>query len=371
MGMWGAKPHHDPCVVPCYTDTSSMKNSFSVPMPVLFGAGLLLCGIFTLLAYNTYFLDGRNPADSIPTTTGQEAEELSVFERHYVGAGHKIVRIPHTFCPFAYLETEYAETEYADYSRTGENLPARCPEQAYIELDLVKHPLPVKIIRSAVANRYGEIFYTTETNTVHPVNGCVISDIFSYNKETKETVKLNTPESLWTCGAATSYLSSASDGGRYLRTVAVGTHGGWGGVFDSLQGTVDEELTPKLDSGHAFITLSLPRVDANTDAYSLYTGECQDDALDEGIGRYCLTAPMLMLRDNTSGTTVRLTALEDRLRRQNIDAKYDLIFDYTQRTGVLRVIGVKKVYEEEIPNSDDNVELVIPNFDKDVRRLLP
>lgn len=342
-------------------------------MPVLFGAGLLLCGIFTLLAYNTYFLDGRNPADSIPTTTDQETEELSFFEKHYVGAEHKIVRIPHVFCPSTFTELDLRE-RYT--SEVGERLPVHCPNQTFIELDLEKHPLPVTAIQAAVTygNGEGKIFYTTPSDAPRIEDTCPKSDLFSYDPTTKTTKKLSNTEGLWLCGAIMSELLSVSEGGRYLKVRVEGyAPAGPPLIYDTVREIVDSELVSPLDNyGFDPITLSLGRYKANTDGYSLYTGDCLENKIDSqgmGFGRYCLTMPMLMLRDNISGKTVRLLDIENRLRRQGVDANHDLEAEYTQKTGVLRVRAIRYIYSDE--TEEDNIELVIPNFDKEVLQLLP
>lgn len=342
-------------------------------MPVLFGAGLLLCGIFTLLAYNTYFVDGRRPADTIQVTTDQETEELSFFEEHYVGAGHKIVRIPHVFCPSTFSELDLRE-RYT--SEVGERLPVHCPNQTFIELDLEKHPLPVTAIQSAVTygNGEGKIFYTTPSDAPRIEGTCPKSDLFSYDPSTKVTKKLADTENLWHCGAIISELLSVSEGGRYLKVRVEGyapTRVPL--IYDTALETVDIQLDSRLSNyGFDPITFSLKRDKANTDDYTLYTGYCTEDEIEpHGMGRFCRTIPAIMLRDNTSEeATVRLVAIQERLTRA-LDGinDYDLEPEYNQKTGTLRFRITR--YINSVEAEKDTIEITIPNFDQEVRRLLP
>lgn len=287
------------------------KTSFIIPVSAIFAGGLALVGIAAGVwqKWDTVF----SAPSSQESMIIQATEEVlpSAFQWHYVGYEGRFAKIPQEYC---FLEQ-------------SERLITPCGQkQAFIEIDLDADRLPVEKIQSAVVSGNGNtIAYATYSEKKTSI-GCSYPDLFVYYMDTKQTTKLNNDPSMWTCGAAGSYLASMSQGGRYLFVGVIGSSGRRGSwVYDTQLDKLDVELTDK----SVPTVFSLGEDTVNEDRYMIYVDACMD--FDDS----CRRSPKLMLRDNSSGRVTELLSLETQLRRKGFDLRGIQGMEYSASNGDL------------------------------------
>ncbi|GEM_PF-3488438 len=288
-----------------------MKQSSSFWKPL--NASLFLTAGIVIGGLTTVYLAGqsRNTAPNITSSEATQTKtgtaqktaltsnsEPTYFQEHYVGFGGKYVRIPERFCQaFGNFESECA----------GRDM--------YREFDLREISLPVDHITSAVTDHNTRIVYSVDSGIRKP-NGCLVPDLYLNQFEdhpSQEEIgvrKLKNDPAMWKCGAIGSYIESLSPGSRYIHIAARGqtsASGDW--LYDIKLDALDKE------TAHSPFYVYISADQETPDDFLLYYSGCQNEEL-MTIQNDCTYS--LTLRDNVSGKTMRLTEIENALKKKGI-----------------------------------------------------